>query len=64
VHDLERGAMRVADLDFSRFGSATESDRQDQQQQRSKKNLKSGAVFAELDETSYSETDPVSPKSL
>jgi hypothetical protein len=64
VHDLERGAMRVADLDFSSFGSATESDRQDQQQQRSKKNLKSGAVFAEMDETSYSETDPVSPKSL
>ena len=56
VHDLERGAVRVADLDFSSFGSATESDRQDQQQQRPKKNLKSEAVFAELDETTYSET--------
>jgi len=64
VHDLERGAMRVADLDFSSFGSATDSDRQDQQQPRAKKHLKSEAVFAELDETSQSDTDLVSPKSL
>ena len=65
VHELERGSsVKVAELNFSNFGSATESDQQQKQQARAKKQVKSEAVFADLDETAYLADAPISPKSL
>ena len=65
VSGLERESrMHVADLDFTRFGSATDSDRQNRQHAHPKKSLKQEAVFADLDETTYLEQVPAPLKSL
>jgi hypothetical protein len=64
VENLERNAIRVSDLDFTAFGSATDAEHQQQGQPQPKKSLKSEAAFAELDETAYPGDAPVSSMSL
>jgi hypothetical protein len=64
LNELQRDGARGVTLDFTSFGSATDADRQQQQQNRSKKQLKPDAVFADLNETAYSADESSSPKSL
>lgn len=53
MHELRRDNPHTVSLDFSKFGTATESGNQSHQDSRRKKSLKSDAVFAEVDETAY-----------
>jgi hypothetical protein len=53
LHELRRDNPHTVSLDFSRFGTATEGGSESHQDARRKKQLKSEAVFADLDETAY-----------
>jgi hypothetical protein len=66
MHELRRdrepgGAIT---LDFSSFGSATDSSHDAQQDAPRKKTLKSAALFADLDETAYLDGDTPFAKSF
>jgi len=60
MHELRRDNPHTVSLDFSRFGTATEGGHESHQDQRPKKQLKSEAVFADMDETAYLTGDTAS----
>jgi len=64
MQELQRDNPIPVTLDFSSFGSATDSDRQPRFQWQAKKNLKAGAVFADTAETSQLITSSSLPKSI
>jgi len=64
MHELRRDNPHTVSLDFSRFGSATESGRESHQESPRKKALKPEAVFADLDETAYPGDDEPSDNSF
>jgi len=53
MRELQRQNHPTVTLDFTNFGSATESDRQPRARSQAKKSLKSGAEFAGAAESTY-----------
>jgi len=64
MQDLQRDNPMPVRLDFSNFGSATESDRQRAFQWQAKKSLKPRAEFADAAETAHLSSSSLSPKPL
>jgi len=64
IQELRRDNPHSVSLDFSRFGTATEGGHESPQDSRPKKQLKSEAVFADVDETAYLTSDTSSAKSF
>ena len=64
MHQLHRESTQTVRLDFSNFGSATDAGRESQQDERRKKSLKSDAVFAGVDEFTYSAAETPSTNPL
>jgi len=64
MRELQRDNPMPVRLDFSNFGSATESDRQRAFQGQAKKSLKPRAEFADAAETSRLPSSSLTPKSI
>jgi hypothetical protein len=64
MQELRKDNPHAVSLDFTSFGSATESGRESPQDSPRKKPLKPEAVFADMDETAYPEQDTPSDNSF
>ena len=64
MRELQRNSPASVTLDFSNFGSATDSDSHPRSPSRAKKLLKSDAEFADVAETAYLPTPASALKSL
>ena len=64
MNELRRDNPHTVSLDFSRFGTATEGGHESNQDSRPRKQLKSEAVFADVDETAYLTGEAASAKSF
>jgi hypothetical protein len=64
MQELRKDNPHAVSLDFTSFGSATESGRESPQDAPRKKPLKPEAVFADMDETAYLEQDTPSDNSF
>ena len=64
MRELERDNPMPVRLDFSNFGSATDSDRRRPFQLQERKSLKPGAEFADAAETARLSSSSLTPKSI